>query len=184
MEAKVLRDWSLGVDDSPSFTPPEQRSRRLAGTLPCGKKITTSPVRERVAEATYRTHSGSLYRLEGPPHSLYAQWCRDRGIEIDLKDPLKIIKPAEPTPTRLQLAIKGKSFSEAVDAVQELHDVIWKECAAKGPGPGSIYGEALKEAGFWIDPSVQDDRYNMAAFPGSASVVIAKRELAKAGGAA
>ncbi len=178
---KILRNWSIGCDTSrPDFRSPEQGPRHLAGTLPCGKVITTSHVAERVAPATYRTRSGSLYKLEGPPQPEYAAWCKEHGFELDPDDPLKIIRSSPPALTRLQEAVQGKPLPRAADAVVALHKIIWKECLEKDPeAPGGIYGEALKEAGFRVGQGGYDgdDRHRMASFPVSASADIARREL-------
>lgn len=88
MEARVITNWSVR---SNPFQAPEVRGLYLHGECE-GKPIATSRVAEKVAPLTYRTKSGSLYRLEGEPEPGYVQYCAENNIDLDLADPIKLRK--------------------------------------------------------------------------------------------
>lgn len=80
--------------------------------------------------------------------------------------------------TRLEkVCLVPHKTKDAAKAVLELCKQIWKECKERAEFPGDIYGDAMKEAGFYIgEPShYEDDRMQLAQFPVTASVNIAMR---------
>lgn len=89
-EIRTLERWSIQRDASP-YTAPELRRVCLRGFLASGREVVTSCVLERIAAATYRTHSGSVYRLEGEPEAGYVAWCAENSIDIDVSDPIRFV---------------------------------------------------------------------------------------------
>lgn len=83
-QATLLRNWSavLSGDD---YTAPELRFLCLVGTRPDGKRIITSAVVGWVCARTYRTRSGTLYRLTGEAEPAYLRSLNGRR---DHEDPV------------------------------------------------------------------------------------------------
>lgn len=77
--ATPLRYWALvGQDGDASFR----------GLRPDGQRIDTSRIEEKVAPLTYRTESGSLYRLDGPADPGFVRYLAGRGIPLNPEDPI------------------------------------------------------------------------------------------------
>ena len=86
---KTITDWAIvGRNDSDG-----KRVLNLEGQCE-GRPIHTSRVVGQYGPSTYRTRTGSLYRLEGSPAPGYAAFCCANGIEIDLADPVKFRETA------------------------------------------------------------------------------------------
>ncbi len=89
-EPRTIVDWSIRSDP---YKAPEVRGLYIYGRTPDdGKAISTSRVVEKISPMVYRTKSGSLYRLEGLPEPMYAAYCKENNIALDLEDPIKLKK--------------------------------------------------------------------------------------------
>ena len=52
--------------------------------------VTTSSIMN--ARGCYiETQSGSIYKLEGEPSESYIQYCKERNIDINLNNPIKLL---------------------------------------------------------------------------------------------
>jgi hypothetical protein len=95
-QPRVIVDWSIRSDP---YKAPEVRGLYIYGRTPDnGKQIATSRVVEKISPMIYRTKSGSLYRLEGPPEPMYANYCKENNIPLDLEDPIKLKKTEATSP--------------------------------------------------------------------------------------
>lgn len=93
-----LREWSTDLIGD-AYTAPEQRELCLVGfrVLPYHVKeepscVKTSAVVAKVGPKSYRTRSGSVYVLDGPPESGFVEYCNSIGKPLDLDDPIKFLK--------------------------------------------------------------------------------------------
>lgn len=86
-EPRSITNWAISDDMTP-YMAPEMKRLYLSGTCD-GKPIKTSYVRDKEGPRTYRTKSGSLYRLDGLPDPGYVAFCASGGVTLDLEDPIK-----------------------------------------------------------------------------------------------
>ena len=89
-----LDDWGVDVAPGDPYQPPEIRGLVLWGVVTGhprkadGTRVTTS----RIVAAEGRvvtTSSGTKYRL-GRVSRRYARWCRDKGIRLDRRQPVRV----------------------------------------------------------------------------------------------
>jgi hypothetical protein len=93
IQPKIITAWAICKDPVDPYKPPEASRLYLSGVCN-GKPITTSYVQDIVAPRTYRTRTGSFYRLEGDPDPEYVAFCKKNGIALDLADPIKFKEAA------------------------------------------------------------------------------------------
>lgn len=85
-EPRDITDWALVADP---YSAPELKRLRIVGSCD-GRPIKTNYVKDKVGERTYKTASGSLYRLVGDPEPGYVAFCKEHNITLDLVDPIKV----------------------------------------------------------------------------------------------
>ena len=86
-----IRAWSCGFADDNEFNPPEVRGLSVRGTWPDGKRRRSSRVVEKLGPRTVRTRSGSVYELVGDPEPEYVAFCAEKGIPLNLDDPIRMV---------------------------------------------------------------------------------------------
>jgi hypothetical protein len=88
---RILRNWSVKV--AHPHLPPEVQRSSLSGEVynhpgfEDSESIITSAI-DTAEGRQVTTASGSVYLLEGPPDSAYAEWMKNRGIQYDPENPI------------------------------------------------------------------------------------------------